>query len=110
MPGILTLSESAIQFTPFLRSKPNVHIDLDRIRGMKKVSNKTLFIRWIEPVEDVHAAGGMKTVDNPDAAAGETPEQVIVMAEREEKFKHVGHRDEVFARIVATRKSRWVTV
>lgn len=106
MPGIMTLSNLAIEFTPFLRHRPKVQIPLDRIRGVKRVGHRTLLIRFTEPVpSEEDEPGQIKTVENPQAA--EAP-KVLVMAEREEKFKWVGQRDEVFARIVASRKDAWV--
>ncbi|KAG9026349.1 hypothetical protein FS837_004643 [Tulasnella sp. UAMH 9824] len=108
IPGILTLSNLTIEFTPFLRHRPRVQIPLDRIRGVKRAGRRTLLIRFIEPVpSDKDEPGQIKAVENPESA--EAP-KVLVMAEREEKFKWVGQRDEVFARIVASRKDAWVPV
>jgi len=107
MPGIMTLSPTSIEFTSFLRHKPKVHIDFDRIRGVKKSGKRTLFIRYLDPVPTAkEESGQFKTVDNPDQAH----DSVIITAEKEEKFKWVGHRDEVFARIVASRGGEWIAV
>ncbi|KAG8924133.1 hypothetical protein FRC00_005440, partial [Tulasnella sp. 408] len=84
IPGIMTLSNLAIEFTPFLRHRPRVQIPLDRIRGVKRAGRRTLLIRFIEPVpSDKDEPGEIKAVENPESA--EAP-KVLVMAEREEKF------------------------
>ncbi|KAG8907748.1 hypothetical protein FRB99_002247 [Tulasnella sp. 403] len=117
LPGIITLTDTALTFTPFLRHKLAIHINLDRIRGVRKTGHfKSLHIRYIEPIptasdEDLP----LETVDNPQPDGGMSgfgepqPQKVILMTEKEEKFRWVGQRDEVFARIVAT-KSHWVPV
>ncbi|KAG8969610.1 hypothetical protein FRC05_001041 [Tulasnella sp. 425] len=105
LPGIMTLSNHAIEFTPILGHRPRVQIPLDRIRGVKRAGHRTLLIRFIEPVpSDKEEPGQIKAVENPESA--EAP-KVLVMSEREEKFRWVGQRDEVFARIVASKKD-WV--
>ncbi|KAG8990468.1 hypothetical protein FRB90_001754, partial [Tulasnella sp. 427] len=108
IPGIMTLSNLSIEFTPFLGHKPRVQIPLDRIRGVKRIGRRTLLVRFIEPVPtDNEEPGQIKTVENPESTDAE---KVLVMAEKEEKFKWVGKRDEVFARIVASKKDAWVPV
>lgn len=104
---------------------PKVSISLDCIRGIKKASSRTksLIVRYIEPIATSPTTGGRlskrqqslggasgsgvdyQTVDDPEGDA-----DAIVMAEREVKFKWVGHRDEVFARLVASKRSAWVPV
>lgn len=102
----MTLSSSAIEFTPFMRHKPNLQIPLDRIRGVKKSGKRTLLVRFLEPVTDGKGET-YKTVEDPD---GMDDMGVLVMKEREDKFKWVGHRDEVFARLVTSKKDHWVPV
>ncbi|KAG8990726.1 hypothetical protein FRB94_013151 [Tulasnella sp. JGI-2019a] len=128
LPGILTITDSNIEFTPLslfnkLRKDsddPKITINLDCIRGIKKAGarTKSLLIRFIEPVAVDGAkgasvngstrkdsVGGYHTVDNPKG-----DRDAIIMAEREVKFKWVGCRDEVFARLVASKQSTWVPV
>ncbi|KAG8928537.1 hypothetical protein FRC01_005787 [Tulasnella sp. 417] len=108
IPGIITLSNLAIEFTPFLRHRARVQILLDRIRGVKRAGRRTLIIRFVDPVpSEKDEPGQIKTVENPESAEGP---KVLVMAEREEKFTWVGQRDEVFARLVASKKNAWVPV
>jgi len=132
LPGILTITDLHIEFTPLsffnkLRKHsedPKISISLDCIRGIKKASarTKSLLVRFIEPVAVDAGSGkatgangsgsgrkdsvdGYHTVDDPEG-----DRDAIVMTEREVKFKWVGHRDEVFARLVASKQSSWVPV
>ncbi|KAG8866505.1 hypothetical protein FRB97_003926 [Tulasnella sp. 331] len=100
LPGILTITHA--------------HIDLDCIRGVKKASSrsKSLVIRYIEPV--AVGVGANATNDHADeyhkVDDPEGDRDAIVMTEREVTFKWVGHRDEVFARLVASKQNSWVPV
>ncbi|KAG8841492.1 hypothetical protein FRB96_007481 [Tulasnella sp. 330] len=122
LPGILTITQAHIEYTPLsffnnLRKNSDdlkISISLDCIRGVKKASSrsKSLVIRYIEPVavgvganaRNDHADEYHK-VDDPEG-----DRDAIVMTEREVTFKWVGHRDEVFARLVASKQNSWVPV
>ncbi|KAF8213060.1 hypothetical protein K438DRAFT_1803338 [Mycena galopus ATCC 62051] len=77
-PGLITLTEETLYFTPLMASTAKLEIPLTSLRGVKKKSGlfTALTISWVD-----------------DQANG-----------REEKFRWVGGLDELFARLVATRK------
>jgi hypothetical protein len=82
-PGLLTLTSTTLAFTPVLSLTPKVDIRLDHIRGVKKAGKMGgLTLKW-----------------------GETPDE-----EHVEKFRWVGGRDEVFAKLVGWGGRRWVHV
>ncbi|KAG8869441.1 hypothetical protein FRB98_002554 [Tulasnella sp. 332] len=122
LPGILTITQAHIEYTPlsfFNKLRKNsddlkISISLDCIRGVKKASSrsKSLVIRYIEPV--AVAVGENATNDHADeyhkVDDPEGDRDAIVMTEREVTFKWVGHRDEVFARLVASKQNSWVPV
>lgn len=75
------LTSTALSFTQVLSSKPKVEISLDNIRGAKKTGRMGgLTLKWGESAEE----------------------------EREEKFKWVGGRDEIFAKLVGWKGRRWL--
>ncbi|KAF8078635.1 hypothetical protein FPV67DRAFT_1465909 [Lyophyllum atratum] len=83
-PGLLTLTGSTLLFTPLMSLEPKFVIPLSRMRGVKKAGLlKGLQIR--AALEDRADTG-----------------------EREEKFRWIGARDEVFARLVGTDGRRWI--
>ena len=85
MPGLISLTNTNILFTPLLSLDPKVVIPLNDLRGVKKAGViKGLIVRWIG-----HTA--------PD-----------VKIEKEEKFLWVGNRDELFARLLGTDARRWM--
>lgn len=83
-PGLITLTGSMLLFTPLMSLDPKFIIPLKRIYSVKKA--------------------GMLNGLHMHAALGDGPET----GEREEKFKWIGGRDEVFARLVGTEGRRWM--
>ncbi|KAJ7487588.1 hypothetical protein B0H11DRAFT_1805241 [Mycena galericulata] len=82
-PGLITLTTDALFFTPLMASTAKLAIPLTSLRGVKKKSSMftALVITWV----DVEGNG------------------------REEKFRWVGGRDELFLRLVgAADGKRWI--
>ncbi|KAJ7900332.1 hypothetical protein B0H14DRAFT_2673254 [Mycena olivaceomarginata] len=77
-PGLITLTKATLYFTPLMASTAKLEIPLANLRGVKKKSGlfTALTITWVD-----------------DQGGG-----------KEEKFRWVGGLDELFARLVATRK------
>ncbi|KAL4243508.1 GRAM domain-containing protein 4 [Abortiporus biennis] len=86
-PGLITLTSSALIFSPIASSQTKLSIGLENIIGVKKMGTvHGLRIRWTDALENG------------------------VMVERDEKFFWVGGRDELFARIVGSQGRRWTKV
>ncbi|KAJ7293566.1 hypothetical protein C8J57DRAFT_1269369 [Mycena rebaudengoi] len=82
-PGLITLTPDRFFFTPLMSSHAKIEIPLPSLRGVKRKSNifTALSIRWVDVEGDV----------------------------KEEKFRWVGGRDELFARLVGTADGkRWI--
>ncbi|KAJ6621738.1 hypothetical protein B0H10DRAFT_973230 [Mycena sp. CBHHK59/15] len=82
-PGLITLTPSTLFFTPLMSSNPKIEMTLSDLRRVKKKSGifTALSIRWMD------VDGNLK----------------------EEKFRWVGGRDELFARLVGTTDGkRWI--
>ncbi|KAJ7038215.1 hypothetical protein C8F04DRAFT_1089928 [Mycena alexandri] len=82
-PGLITLTTDTFFFTPLMASTAKVEIPLASLRGVKKKSGlfTALTITWID-------AEGVR---------------------KEEKFRWVGGRDELFARLISTADGkRWI--
>lgn len=87
-PGLITLTNTTLFFTPLMSSTAKVVIALSDICAVKKVGPmKGLHVRWMDSVNERHAR-----------------------AEREEIFRWVGGRDELFARLVGWQGRRWVRI
>ncbi|KAN0100607.1 hypothetical protein V8E55_000591 [Tylopilus felleus] len=86
-PGLITLTPSTLYFTSLAGTRARLVIPRDRVRGVKKSGLvRGLSLTW-------------------------TPEELADGGEREEKFRWVGNRDELFARLVgSTTGGRWMTV
>ncbi|KAF7436803.1 hypothetical protein PC9H_003636 [Pleurotus ostreatus] len=83
-PGLITLTLSNVCFTPLLSAYPTKTIPIDNIRSVKKSGMlKGLAVSWIDTQQD------------------DTPQ--------EEKFRWVGGRDELFARLLglASKEQKW---
>lgn len=81
-PGLITLTPATFVFTPLLSTTAKVTIPLTALRGVKKTGLfKGLSMRWVAD------------------ASGE---------EHEERFRWVGGRDELFARLIGTDGRRWL--
>lgn len=82
-PGLITLTDAMLYFTPLTSSKPEISIKLERILAVKKSGvAKGLKVRWTEP-----DANGVEE-------------------ERTERFLWVGDRDTLFARLVGWHANR----
>lgn len=82
MPGLITLTATHFYFTSLVSTEARISYPLAQVKGVKKVG--ILNIK------------GMNIVLSEDGV------------EKEEKFRWVGGRDELFARLVALGSSRWV--
>ncbi|KAJ7125590.1 hypothetical protein C8R43DRAFT_710389 [Mycena crocata] len=81
-PGLITLTSDKLFFTPLMASNAKVEIPLAQLRGVKKKSGifSALTVSWLDGQDD-----------------------------REERFRWVGGRDELFARLVgAADGRRWI--
>lgn len=86
-PGLITVTTTALLFTPLMSLNPKLIIPLSDVRGVKKAGLlKGLYIRTVDTADD-----GQKQ-------------------EKEEKFLWVGGRDELFARLVGAEPRRWMKV
>ncbi|RDB28719.1 hypothetical protein Hypma_015536 [Hypsizygus marmoreus] len=85
-PGLITVTDTALFFTPLMSLEPKFVLPLSDIRGVKKVGLlKGLQICIVQTVEGVKQ-------------------------EKEEKFLWVGGRDELFARLMGADGRRWMKV
>ncbi|KAE9408089.1 hypothetical protein BT96DRAFT_21652 [Gymnopus androsaceus JB14] len=83
-PGLLTLTETEILFTPMTSTKPKLSIPFTDLRGVKKTGLlKGLTIKWM----------------SLESGEGEIQQEV---------FLWVGGRDEIFARLIGTDVKRWM--
>ncbi|KAH7338923.1 hypothetical protein B0J17DRAFT_659126 [Rhizoctonia solani] len=82
-PGTLSLNSEGISFTPLLTSTPRLQVPLERIRGVKK-TGRTNGLRVRHLTE-----GGI---------------------EREDVFRFVPNRDEIFGKLVGWGGKRWKKV
>ncbi|TFK41171.1 hypothetical protein BDQ12DRAFT_679017 [Crucibulum laeve] len=87
-PGLITVTNTTLFFTPIISQDPKLIVPLSSIKGVKKTGMlKGLNISWNETSTD-----GTKV-------------------QNEEKFLWVGDRDELFARLVSTEGGkRWLNV
>lgn len=84
-PGLITLTDDQLLFTPLHSLSPTIKIDLKTLIGVKRSGiAKGLKLGWTEVQED-----GTTT-------------------EREERFLWVAGRDELFARLVGSQSGRWL--
>jgi hypothetical protein len=82
-PGLITLTPATLVFTPLLSTCASVTIPLAGLRGVKKTGMfKGLSMRFL----------------SPDAGT----------EEKEERFRWVGGRDELFARLIGVDGQRWM--
>ncbi|KAF8807393.1 hypothetical protein BYT27DRAFT_7288895 [Phlegmacium glaucopus] len=81
-PGLITLTQNTMVFTPLLRQDAKIIITLTAIKRVKKVGMlKGLQIRWND-----------------------------VSGDREDKFLWIGERDDLFARIMGLDGRRWIQI
>ncbi|KAG8969953.1 hypothetical protein FRC03_012406 [Tulasnella sp. 419] len=117
LPGIITLNTDDLQFTPLLSNRERIKIELDSIRGVKKAGRfKGLTIRYMALVParrnekgELEAIIGAPPVDYGETR-DEGSERLVASTELEVKFNWVGGRDELFARIVGSRGTQWISV
>jgi GRAM domain-containing protein 4 len=84
-PGLITVTPTEFFFTPIMSANAKIVIPFDSLRGVKKMGMlKGLSVRWSEDTQ------GDATV------------------EREERFRWVGGRDELFARLIGADGKRWM--
>ncbi|KAG5639236.1 hypothetical protein H0H81_005310 [Sphagnurus paluster] len=81
-PGLITLTATILLFTPLMSNIPKFVISLMRLRGVKKMG----------------LLKGLQMKFSSDDG----------LQEIEEKFRWVGGRDELFARLVGTGKRQWL--
>lgn len=127
--GMLTLTPDMLLFTPAMSSKVKVKIPFNDIRSVKKAGSMGMgglrvkyIVRDAPPGpdlgDDILAAGSVGVAHGNAVAAGDLAPAPNVVGtaiavngaplEREEKFRWVGGRDEVFARLVGWGGRRWV--
>ena len=84
-PGLITITDDTLLFTPLSSSRPTVTIDLKSVVGVKRTSGVTkgLKVRWAEGPDD---------------------------EEKEAKFSWVGGQSELFARLVGWQGRRWMAI
>ena len=81
-PGLITLTQDTMSFTPLLRQDAKIIIALTAIKGVKKVGMlKGLQVRWND-------------------ASGD----------KEDRFLWIGERDDLFARLVGSDGKRWIQI
>ncbi|KAF9270205.1 hypothetical protein L218DRAFT_20081 [Marasmius fiardii PR-910] len=81
-PGLITLSPAMFYFTPLMAPRPTVAFPLTYLKGvMKSGLLKGLTLRWIDTSDEGN--------------------------DREEIFKWVGGRDELFARLIGLGAGKW---
>jgi GRAM domain-containing protein 4 len=81
-PGLITVTPNEFFFTPIMSANAKIVIPFDSLRGVKKTGMlKGLSLRWSEGTQE---------------------------AEREERFRWVGGRDELFARLIGVDGKRWI--
>ncbi|THH21522.1 hypothetical protein EW146_g22 [Bondarzewia mesenterica] len=86
-PGLITVTSTTLYFTPMVSSRPTVTIPAKDITGIKKTGlMKGLAISW----SSTNSNG--------------------ILDEMVEKFRWVGGRDEVFARLLGPGGRRWIKV
>ncbi|KAH8120143.1 hypothetical protein DFH11DRAFT_1558537 [Phellopilus nigrolimitatus] len=96
-PGTLTLTRTRLFFTSITSTRSNTSILLDDVRGVKKFGISAvpgLSIKW------------HRSPDSGSYSEGSAEGSELV----EEKFRWVGGRDEVFARLVGWGGRRWLKV
>ncbi|KAI0692762.1 hypothetical protein BC835DRAFT_1277038 [Cytidiella melzeri] len=85
VPGLITLTDSQLFFTPITSIGPTMTVNLKNLTGAKRSGlAKGLKLSWTDVQED-----------------GETTEQ-------EERFLWVGGRDDLFARLVGNQSKQWL--
>lgn len=87
VPGLITLTDTQLVFTPLTSSAATTTVDLKSLIGVKRSSlAKGLRIRWSET--------------QPNG----------IDEEKEEKFLCVSQRDELFAKLIGVQGRRWLAV
>ncbi|KAF8905572.1 hypothetical protein CPB84DRAFT_1844975 [Gymnopilus junonius] len=86
VPGLITLTQEVLFFTPLMSHNAKLVIPLTAVKGVKKAGLlKGLLIRWTDSSND-------------------RSEQ------KEERFTWIGGRDELFAHLVGSSGARWMKV
>lgn len=84
-PGLITVTPTAFFFTPIMSANAKIIIPFDTLRGVKKMGVlKGLSLRWSETTQEDETV------------------------EKEERFRWVGGRDELFARLIGADGKRWM--